>query len=187
MDQHRRVQLSLCTQQPSLSQEQLHAGTAARANTHACLLLLMKEHRECFERTGSEAGEPRVREFTLRDKERRREHGIQRAVYRLSRERMHCNSHHEVPGLYVTLMIRQECSPGNEGAEHLIILIGPRFRLIASILGSTEGACVLHPGQLRSRKQKSSCRRKPKETKLSAYMAGVTLRTRHWRLWQRAH
>ena len=41
MDQHRRVQLSLCTQQPSLSQEQLHAGTAARANTQACLMPLI--------------------------------------------------------------------------------------------------------------------------------------------------
>lgn len=64
----------------------------------------------------------------MRDKERRREHGIQRAVHRLesmARERMHCNGHHEVSGLYVILMIRQECRPGNEGAEYLVTLIGP--------------------------------------------------------------
>ena len=100
---------------------------------------------------------------------------------------MHCNGHHEVLGLCVTLMIRQECRSGKVGAEHLVILMGPRFRLRAPILVSTVGRCVLHPGRLLSRKQKSSCKRKPKETKLSAYMAGATLHTRHCCLWQRAH
>ena len=95
----------------------------------------------------------------------------------MARERMHCNGHHEVLGLCVTLMIRQECRPGNVGAEHLVLLMGLRFRLRASILGSTQGARVLHPGRLLCRKQKSSCRRKLTETKLSAHMAGATLHT----------